>query len=84
MQGVDTILRENADIALVDIGLPSLDGYGVARAVRSRALRPVLLVAITGYGSQGDAERGAQAGFDAYMVKPVDASTLAELIARVR
>ena len=84
LQGVDTILRENADIALVDIGLPSLDGYGVARAVRSRALRPVLLVAITGYGSQGDAERGAQAGFDAYMVKPVDASTLAELIARVR
>jgi signal transduction histidine kinase len=84
LQGVDTILRENADIALVDIGLPSLDGYGVARAVRSRAQRPVLLVAITGYGSQGDAERGAQAGFDAYMVKPVDASTLAELIARVR
>jgi signal transduction histidine kinase/CheY-like chemotaxis protein len=84
LQGVDTILRENADIALVDIGLPSLDGYGVARAVRSRAQRPVLLVAITGYGTQGDAERGAQAGFDAYMVKPVDAVLLAELIARVR
>jgi len=84
LQGVDTILRENADIALVDIGLPSLDGYGVARAVRSRAQRPVLLVAITGYGSQGDAERGTQAGFDAYMVKPVDAVLLAELIARVR
>jgi two-component system CheB/CheR fusion protein len=44
----------------------------------------VLLVAITGYGSQGDAERGMQAGFDAYMVKPVDAVLLAELIARVR
>ncbi|HKQ12564.1 MAG TPA: ATP-binding protein [Steroidobacteraceae bacterium] len=84
LQGVDTILRENADIALVDIGLPSLDGYAVARAVRSRAQRPVLLVAITGYGSQGDAERGAQAGFDAYMVKPVDATVLTELIARVR
>jgi signal transduction histidine kinase len=84
LQGVDAILRENADIALVDIGLPKLDGYAVARAVRSRAQRPVLLVAITGYGSQGDAERGAQAGFDAYMVKPVDASILAELIARVR
>jgi signal transduction histidine kinase len=84
LQGVDTILRANADIALVDIGLPNLDGYGVARAVRSRAQRPVLLVAITGYGSQGDAERGAQAGFDAYMVKPVDAAILTELIARVR
>lgn len=83
LQGVDTILREQADIALVDIGLPSLDGYGVARAVRSRARHPVLLVAITGYGSQGDAERGAQAGFDAYMVKPVDAAILSELIARV-
>jgi signal transduction histidine kinase len=82
LQGVDTILRERADIALIDIGLPHLDGYAVARAVRSRALRPVMLVAITGYGSQGDAERGAQAGFDAYMVKPVDATALNELIAR--
>ena len=84
LQGVDTILRENADVALVDIGLPNLDGYGVARAVRSRAQRPIVLVAITGYGSQGDAERGAQAGFDAYMVKPVDVVVLTELIARVR
>jgi CheY-like chemotaxis protein len=83
LQGVDTILREQADIALVDIGLPSLDGYGVARAVRSRARHPVVLVAMTGYGSQGDADRGAQAGFDAYMVKPVDAMILTELIARV-
>jgi signal transduction histidine kinase/ActR/RegA family two-component response regulator len=83
LQGVDTILREQADVALVDIGLPNLDGYGVARAVRSRARHPVVLVAITGYGSQGDAERGRQAGFDAYMVKPVDATILTELIARV-
>jgi signal transduction histidine kinase len=80
LQGVDTILREQADIALIDIGLPHLDGYGVARAVRSRARRPVMLVAMTGYGSQGDAERGTQAGFDAYMVKPVDAARLSELI----
>lgn len=84
LQGVDTILREQADIALVDIGLPHLDGYGVARAVRSRTPRPVLLVAMTGYGSQDDAERGTQAGFDAYMVKPVDPAALNELIARVR
>lgn len=83
LQGVDTILREQADIALIDIGLPHLDGYGVARAVRSRARRPVMLVAMTGYGSQQDAERGTQAGFDAYMVKPVDAAILSELIARV-
>jgi CheY-like chemotaxis protein len=82
LQGVDTILREQADIALVDIGLPQLDGYAVARAVRSRARRSVMLVAMTGYGSQEDAERGAQAGFDAYMVKPVDAAVLSELIAR--
>jgi DNA-binding response OmpR family regulator len=82
LQGVDTILREQADIALVDIGLPQLDGYGVARAVRSRARRPVMLIAMTGYGSAEDAERGTQAGFYEYMVKPVDAMVLAELIAR--
>ena len=83
LQGVDTILREQADIALIDIGLPHLDGYGVARAVRSRARHPVMLIAITGYGSQEDADRGTQAGFDAYMIKPVDAAMLNELIARV-
>jgi signal transduction histidine kinase/CheY-like chemotaxis protein len=83
LQGVDTILREQADIALIDIGLPHLDGYGVARAVRSRARRPVMLVAMSGYGSEQDAERGTQAGFDAYMVKPVDAALLSELIASV-
>lgn len=84
LQGVDTILREQADIAFVDIGLPNLDGYGVARAVRARAGRPVVLVAMTGYGSQGDADRGAKAGFDAYLVKPVDAAVLNELIERVQ
>jgi signal transduction histidine kinase/ActR/RegA family two-component response regulator len=83
MQGVDTILREQADIALIDIGLPHLDGYAVARAVRSRARRAVMLVAMSGYGSQEDAERGTQAGFDAYLVKPIDAAILSELIARV-
>jgi CheY-like chemotaxis protein len=83
LQGVDTILREQADIALIDIGLPHLDGYAVARAVRSRARRPVMLVAMSGYGSQEDAERGAQAGFDAYMVKPIDAAILSEIIGRV-
>jgi DNA-binding response OmpR family regulator len=81
LQGVDTILREQADIAIIDIGLPQLDGYGVARAVRSRARHPVMLVAITGYGSQEDAERGRHAGFDAYMVKPIDGAVLSELIA---
>jgi CheY-like chemotaxis protein len=83
LEGVDTILREQADIALIVIGLPHLDGYGVARAVRSRARRPVMLVAMSGYGSREDAERGTQAGFDAYMVKPIDAGLLSELIARV-
>jgi CheY-like chemotaxis protein len=76
-------VRQQADIALIDIGLPHLDGYGVARAVWSRARRPVMLVAMSGYGSQEDAECGTQAGFDAYMVKPVDAVSLSEPIARV-
>jgi CheY-like chemotaxis protein len=84
LQGVDTILREQADVALVDIGLPHLDGYGVARAVRSRGRRPIVLVAMTGYGSQADAERGTSAGFDAYLVKPVDAAILNGLIERVQ
>jgi CheY-like chemotaxis protein len=62
---------------LIDIGLPKLDGYEVARRVRSelRETCPVLL-AMTGYGQPEDRRRAIDAGFDAHMVKPVHAAEL--------
>ena len=59
--------------ALVDIGLPGMDGYELARALRRLYPAPVLrLVAFTGYGGPEDAARALAAGFDAHLVKPVD------------
>lgn len=81
--GVELVLRERADLAFVDIGLPVMDGYGVARAVRERAAHKVRLVAMTGYGSQEDAVRGMEAGFDTYLIKPVGLATLNKIIAEI-
>jgi CheY-like chemotaxis protein len=65
------------DVALLDIGLPEMDGYELARRMRaSPELQHVRLIALTGYGQPADRRRGEAAGFDAYLVKPVELSTL--------
>jgi PAS domain S-box-containing protein len=70
------------DVLLVDIGLPGLDGYQVAEQVRrQRAKDELLLVAVTGYGGQENHARAKRAGFDHYLVKPVNLKMLAELLA---
>jgi CheY-like chemotaxis protein len=79
--GVEMILTIKPDIALVDVGLPGIDGYEVARRVRARMGGAVRLVALTGYGLPEDHRRSQEAGFDAHLVKPVDPARLAALIA---
>jgi CheY-like chemotaxis protein len=60
------------DVAIIDIGLPGLDGYEVARGLRASAEgRAIRLIALTGYGREADIRRARAAGFDAYLVKPV-------------
>jgi PAS domain S-box-containing protein len=79
--GLQAILKIRPDIALVDVGLPGLDGYEVARKVRTdEAGRAVRLVALTGYGLPDDLRRSEDAGFDAHLVKPVDPARLAAVI----
>jgi PAS domain S-box-containing protein len=68
------------DIVLVDIGLPSLDGYEVARRIRSRRGPAPILVAITGYGQADDRRRSREAGFDAHLTKPVSPDHLANVL----
>jgi PAS domain S-box-containing protein len=70
------------DIALIDVGLPGLDGYEVARYLRASggAKRP-RLIALTGYGLPKDAIRAREAGFDAHLVKPVHPDRLAQILA---
>jgi signal transduction histidine kinase len=68
------------DVVLLDIGLPDIDGYEVARRIRSRA-RPVLLVAMTGFSSKQDRKQAQEAGFDHFLVKPVGFPDLEDLLA---
>jgi signal transduction histidine kinase/DNA-binding response OmpR family regulator len=73
------------DVALVDIGLPGLDGYGVARKLRDiQKVKgyPRRLIAMTGYGQAEDRRRALEAGFDAHLVKPVDPEFLTRLLAQ--
>jgi len=71
------------DAILLDIGLPVLDGYEVARRIRANAaLERVLLIALTGYGHDSDRERSQTVGFDHYFVKPTDPRVLCEVLAR--
>jgi PAS domain S-box-containing protein len=72
------------DVMLVDIGLPGIDGYEVARRVRKQPeLARVRLVALTGYGLDEDKRRSMAAGFDRHLVKPVDLRTLEDLVPRL-
>jgi CheY-like chemotaxis protein len=70
------------DVILLDIGLPGMSGYDVARSVRQDALiGTVRLIAVSGYGRAEDRERARTAGFDEHLVKPVDFSALHDAIA---
>jgi CheY-like chemotaxis protein len=71
--------------ALLDIGLPAMDGYELAKRLRSATRdRPLRLVAGTDYGQESDRLRAVQAGFDAHVVKPVEIQLVAELLERFR
>ena len=77
--GAELILKLEPDVALVDVGLPKLSGYEVAERVataRRRVKRTLRLVAMTGFGREADQLRSRAAGFDAYIVKPVDMDAL--------
>lgn len=82
LTAVETALRLRPDLTLVDIGLPGVDGYEVARRIRAEPTgRGLRLVALTGYGRREDRERALAAGYDEHLVKPVDPSRLAEMLA---
>jgi two-component system cell cycle response regulator DivK len=83
LDGVVTAEREEADLILLDINLPDIDGYEVARHLRSsskRELKNVPIIAVTANALKGDAEKALDAGCDVYMSKPIN---IRELWARV-
>ncbi|HVR29468.1 MAG TPA: response regulator, partial [Thermoanaerobaculia bacterium] len=73
------------DLVLLDIGLPGMDGYQVARELRRRPrLREVVLVALTGYGQEEDRARAREAGFDEHLVKPASIDDLQRVLTMTR
>ena len=81
--GVASALEHRPDAAIIDIGLPGLDGYQVAGAIRSQSDPPPMLIALTGYGSAEDRRRAHEAGFDLHLVKPVNLEILQRVLSEL-
>lgn len=81
IEGLELIERSRPEVAVVDIGLPGIDGYEIARRIRADAsMKDTTLVALTGYGSREQQAEALAAGFDAVLVKPVEAQELKQIL----
>ena len=81
-QAIAAAMEFRPEVALVDIGLPTMDGYEVGRRLRELFNGGLQVIAVTGYGQESDRARAKAAGFDAHLVKPLALSKLAELLER--
>jgi CheY-like chemotaxis protein len=76
LRGIEMALLHRPEVVLVDIGLPGVSGYDVARRIRAALGPGVKLAALTGYGQPEDRRRSRAAGFDAHLIKPVQLEDL--------
>jgi CheY-like chemotaxis protein len=84
-QAVDEAAGFRPDLALLDIGMPRLNGYDVARFIRhQRWGKEIVLVALTGWGQEEDKRKAAEAGFDHHFTKPVSPVDIANLMTQLR
>ena len=78
---LDALDRFQPDVVLLDIGMPGMDGYEVARRIRGNPLHHgISLIALTGWGQDEDRQRSAAAGFDHHLVKPADIEQLRQIL----
>ena len=77
VHGIELAQEFHPDVVFCDLGLPGMNGYDVARELRSLPFgRDIVLAALTGFGQPSDREKTAEAGFDAHLVKPVDPAVI--------
>jgi two-component system CheB/CheR fusion protein len=81
-EGVELVKREQPDVAIIDIGLPEIDGYEVARRIRATDKNHTTLVALTGYGQSQDVNKARSAGFDHHLVKPLQLDKLMKIFSQ--
>jgi PAS domain S-box-containing protein len=84
VRGVELAVQLEADAVLIDIGLPGIDGYEVARQIRSKLRGRSRLIALSGYGQPKDRQRAFEAGFDEHLLKPVDPERLQSILSTAR
>jgi signal transduction histidine kinase/CheY-like chemotaxis protein len=80
LEALATIDEFGPDVILLDIGMPFMDGYEVARRIRARRGKSIRLIALTGWGQEEDVRRAERAGFDHHLVKPPDLEKLGKLL----
>ena len=81
---VDVARSFHPEVAILDIGMPKLNGYEVARRIRAQAAangKPVRLIAVTGWGQEHDRRLAKEAGFDQHLTKPVDFRAIQRVLA---
>ena len=84
MEAVEAAIEYKPDVVLLDIGLPVLNGYEVARRIRLEpTLEHIVLIALTGYGQEADRQTALQAGFDHHLVKPARLEQLQKILSKV-
>jgi CheY-like chemotaxis protein len=85
--GIEALAAAQAfrpQVAFLDIGMPGMDGYETARAMRRlEGLEDVTLVALTGWGAESDRRKSNEAGFDQHLTKPVQLDVVQDLLARL-
>jgi len=80
VSGVEMTIQLQPDTVLIDIGLPGIDGYEVARQIRSKLRDRSRLIALSGYGQEKDRQRAFEAGFNDHLLKPVDPARLLAIL----
>ncbi|MES2189025.1 MAG: PAS domain-containing protein [Pseudomonadota bacterium] len=84
IEALQTFAAYKPSVVLLDIGMPGMNGYEVARAIRSRfAAHPTVLVALTGWGQEDDRRRASEAGFDHHLLKPAEIESLQQLLSDI-
>ena len=81
LEAVEMFGRVQPEVVILDIGMPGLSGHEVARRIREmHSERPVILIAVTGWGQKADKDRAAASGFDHHFTKPVEPTVLSALL----
>ncbi len=82
VEGLRVVLAQRPDLALVDLGLPGIDGFQVAKQVREQLGEDVVLIAVSGFGQPDDKRRALEAGFDEHITKPADVNDIESVLKR--